>query len=151
MFSLVKYPPDITEPGVGNHRADVRIRLESLDGGSENRSRSKFLGPSHNHIVKLVILGLVDDKFLDADTILTSVLARWNSVKHATVKILEENIQDTTHPDTYVSVQVCAGQDDGRILPSQFQSQWGHVVCSGKRDLATDFLRPNKGDVLNNR
>ena len=100
--------------------------------------------------MKLVILGLVDDKFLDANTILTGILARWNSVKDATVKRVEY-IQDTTHPDTYVSVQVCTWQDDCWILSSQLQGQWGHVFRGGKGDLATDFLRPDKGDVLDNR
>ena len=76
MLSLVEYPPEIAEPVPRNHRANIRVGLESFDGRGENRSRSKFLGTAHNNIVKLLVLGLVDDKLLDADAILASVLAK---------------------------------------------------------------------------
>ena len=62
-----------------------------------------------------------------------------------------ENIQDTTHPDTGVSVQVSTRQDNGWVLSPQLQSQRSHVVRGSERDLATDFLRSNKRDVFNDR
>ena len=81
MFSLVEHPLEITEPVPGNHCANVRISLESFNGRGENGTRSKFLGASHDDIVKLFVLGLVDDKLLNADAVLTSVLARQRSVE----------------------------------------------------------------------
>lgn len=60
-LSLFEYPPEVAESVRGNHRTNIRISLESFDGRGENRSGSKFLGPSHHHIVKFVVLGLVDD------------------------------------------------------------------------------------------
>jgi len=90
----------------------------------------------------------VDDKLLDADAVLTSVLAELNSVKHATGRGVAGNIQDATHPDTDVSVQVSTRQDDSRVLPSKFQSQWGHVLRGSERDLAADFFRSDKRDVF---
>jgi hypothetical protein len=108
MFGLVKYPFEVTEPVLGNHRTDVRIGLKSFNRRGQNGPGSKFLGASQNHIIKLFVLRLVDDKLLKADTILTSVLAVSDSVKCARVRTWE-NVQDTTHPDTDVSVQVCPG------------------------------------------
>ena len=61
------------------------------------------------------------------------------------------HVQNTTHPNTDVSIQVGAGQYYGWILSSQFQSQWSHVVRGSKCDLATDFFRSDKRDVLNDR
>ena len=78
VFSLIDRPLEIPEPVPGDHRANVRISLETLNRGSKHRSRSEFLGPSYNYIVKFVVLGLVDDQFLDADAILTSILANCN-------------------------------------------------------------------------
>jgi hypothetical protein len=151
VFGLVKYSPEIAEPVPRDHRANIRIGLESFNRRGENRSGSEFLGASHNHIIKFVVLGLVDDKLLDADAVLTSVLAEPNSVKRATVRGMVGNVQDTTHPDTDVSVQVGTRQDDSRVLPSQFQSQRGHVLRGSERDLATDFFRSDKRDVLDDR
>ena len=75
VFRLVKYPLEIAEPVPRNHRTNIRIGLKSLDRRGENRSGSKFLGTSHNDIIKFVILGLVHDELLDADAVLTSILA----------------------------------------------------------------------------
>lgn len=61
------------------------------------------------------------------------------------------HVQDTAHPDTDVSIQVSTRQNYSRVLSSQFQSQWGHVVCGGKRNLATNFFRSNERYVLDNR
>jgi hypothetical protein len=108
VLGLIKYPPEIAEPVLGNHRTNVRIGLESFDRRGKNRSGSEFLGASYNHIIELVVLGLVDDKLFDADAVLTSVLAERNSAKCVTVGRVAENLQDATHPDTDVSVQVSA-------------------------------------------
>ena len=78
VFGLVKHPLKITEPVPRDHCANIRIGLESFNGRGENRSRSEFLGPSYDHIIKFVVLGLVDDKLFDADAVLTSVLAESN-------------------------------------------------------------------------
>lgn len=101
--------------------------------------------------MEFVVLGLVDDKLLDADAVLTSVLAELNSEKRATVRGKVGNIQNTTHPDTDVSVQVSTRQDDSRVLSSQFQSQRGHVLRGSERNLATGFFRSDKRDVLDDR
>ena len=59
--------------------------------------------------------------------------------------------QDTTHPYADIPIEVGSRQDYSRILSSQFQSQRSHVVCGGEGDLATDFLRSDKGNVLDFR
>jgi hypothetical protein len=76
MFSLVDRPLQIEESVSRNHSTDVGIGLEPFDGGREDRSRSKFLGAAHDHIVKFIVLRLVDDKFLETDAVLTGVLAK---------------------------------------------------------------------------
>ena len=86
MLGFVNHPLKITEPVPGDHRANIRIGLKTFNRRSENGSGSEFLGPSHNHIMEFVVLGLVDDKLLDADAVLTSVLAELNSEKCATVR-----------------------------------------------------------------
>ena len=64
----------------------------------------------------------MDEKLLNANTVLTSVLAELNSMKDVRVRKVTKNIQDTTHPDTDVSVQVSTWQDDSGVLSSKFQS-----------------------------
>ena len=151
VFCLVKRPLKIAEAVPRDHRANIRIGLKTFNRRSENGSGSEFLGPSYNHIIKFVVLGLVDNKLLDADAVLTSVLAELNSVKRATGKGTTVNIQDTTHPDTDVSVQISTRHNDSRVLPSKFQSQWGHVLRGSERNLATNFFRSDKRDVLDDR
>lgn len=80
VFSLVEDSFEITESVLGNHRTDIRVGFEPFDGRSENRSGSKFLGASHDHIVKLFVLGLMNDELFDADAVLTSVLAEQHLV-----------------------------------------------------------------------
>jgi len=75
VFSLVNNPPEIAEPVPRNHCANIGIGLESFDRRGKNRSGSKFLGASYDRIVKLVILGLVDDKLLNTNAVLASILA----------------------------------------------------------------------------
>ena len=93
----------------------------------------------------------MDDELLDTDAVLTSVLAELDSVKCATVRGMVENIQDATHPDADVSVQVSTRQDDSWVLSSKFQSQRSHVLRSSERNLATDFFRSDKRDVFYDR
>ena len=76
VFSLVKYSFEVTEPVLGNHCTNICIGLESFDRGGKNRSGSKFPGAAHNSIVKLFILGLMNDELFNTDAVLTSVLAK---------------------------------------------------------------------------
>lgn len=151
MFGLVKHPLDITEPVPGDHRANVCIGFETLNRRGEYRSRSKLLRTSHNHVIKFIVLGLVNEKFLDTDTVLTSVLAEGKSVEGVRARKAVEDIQNTTHPDTDVSIQISTWQDDSGVLSSKLQSQRCHVLRGSERDLATDFFRSDECDVLDDR
>lgn len=64
----------------------------------------------------------MDDQLLDADAILTSVLAKPQLEKYTTVKRMMEDIQDAAHPDANISIEVGTRQDNCGVLSSQFQS-----------------------------
>ena len=93
----------------------------------------------------------MNDEPFNADAVLTSVLAEQHSVKRATARRVMMHVQDTTHPDTDVSIEVGTRQDHSRVLSSQFQSQWSHVVRGSKCDLASNFLGSNERDVFDDR
>ena len=62
-----------------------------------------------------------------------------------------EGSQDTPHPDADITVQVSTRQDNSWVLSSQFQSQRSHVVRGSEGNLATNFFRSDKRDVLDDR
>ncbi len=47
------------------------------------------------------------------------------------------DLQEPTHPDAGILLDISRGHDDSRILPSKFKSYWGEMLGSRKRNLGS--------------